>query len=170
MITFEQFLLEARSIGKKMDVFYVHKDYVDKTKIPLDLYIKAVKVLKKEDPKFEYTIVKWNPKNNDFSFLYSPDWDESDEPYIKDSYKISEDGSISYTKPKSDPQIYHQKWQFVGDDYKGFDIEQSKERTKRYTAAIAEIAKEKGIPTKQISSRIGYKSYWEKEVVPYIKD
>lgn len=121
------------------------------------------------NPEFIFTIVRWNNKTNDFSFLYCPDWDSADEPTIEESIKVSYHGKITKSNKKSDPQIYHQKWQFVGSDYTGFDIEESKQRTKDYQAAINEIAKKKGISTREISSKIGTLSYWEKEVVPFIK-
>lgn len=169
MKSFVEFLSEERRIGKKMADYYVHKDYVDQSPIPKDVYNNALSALKKEHPDFEPTIVKHNPKNDNISFLHSPDWDSAHEPQIKDSVLVTPEGSTKYTAPKKEPQIYHQKWQFVGDDYKGFDVERSKRRTKQYQAAIEKKATDTGQPTKQISSRIGYKSYWDKEIVPHIQ-
>lgn len=158
-----------RKIGKRMGKdLYVHKDYISQTDIPKDVYDNAQKILKDKHPSHEYTIVKHNKDDNSISFLHSPDWNDSHEPYIKDSVKVHANGNTSYNKPKSDPQIYHQKWQFVGDDYKGFDVERSKLRTKQYQAAIDRYKQKTG--DMNVSKRIGNKSFWEREIVPDITE
>lgn len=168
MKTFKQLLIEERKIGKKMSDMYVHKDYVDKTSIPKDIYNNALSTLKKNHPDFSHTIVKHNPKNNNISFLHSPDWDTAHEPHIHDSVLVTPEGTSKYSAPKKEKQIYHQKWAFVGDDYKGFDVERSKLRTKQYQKAVDKVKQLKNDPT--VSKKIGYKSYWDKEIVPHIED
>jgi hypothetical protein len=54
----------------------------------------------------------------------------------------------------SDPLIWHHKWEFVSDDYTGFDVEQSKERSLQWKSKIG--------TNKDISNRIGRLSYWRK--------
>ena len=54
----------------------------------------------------------------------------------------------------SDPFIYHHKWLFVKDDYDGFDVEESKTRSRAWMA-LTDIDR----------TRIGKKSYWEGTVV-----
>jgi hypothetical protein len=169
MKSFKEFLLEDRAIGKKMGHdLYVHKNYVHQVAIPKDIHNSALIALHKNYPDFNYTIVKYNKLTNNSSFLNSPDWDTAHEPQIKDSVMITPEGGCKYTKPKKIPQIYHQKWAFVGDDYKGFDVDRSKLRTKQYQKAIVDIADKTGQPTKAISSRIGYKDYWDREIAPHI--
>jgi hypothetical protein len=168
MKSFKEFLLEEKTVGKKIGTcLYVHKQYA--STIPQEHYNNALEILKSTYPDFKYTIIKYDKANNNISFLYSPDWDSNPEPIIEDSVLVKSDGSAKYMKKKTDPQIYHQKHEFVGDDYKGFDIEKSKERFKAYTKAIKEYADELGVPTKEISSRIGTLSYWQKNIVPRIK-
>jgi hypothetical protein len=169
MKTFLQIITEERKIGKKMGTaLYVHKDYVGQSAIPKEAHEKALAVLHKNHPDFEHTIVKHDSANGNVSFLHSPDWDTAHEPHIKDSVCVKCDGTSKYSKPKADPQIYHQKWSFGGDDYKGFDVERSKKRTKQYMSAVDHVKKTTGDP--RVSSKIGTKSYWEREVVPHIRE
>ena len=73
-----------------------------------------------------------------------------------DAYKVTEDGRITLTRQKTIPQIYHHKWLFVKDDYKGFDVEESKKRSIKWLSVSDKIN----------MSKIGYKNYWENEVLP----
>lgn len=157
--TFREFLFETRKVGKKMGHdLYVHKSY-ESYVLPHDELDKAKTYLPKD---FEYTAVKHNKKEGTFSFIHSPDFDTADEPTVGDSIKVHPSGHIKLTKQARDPKIWHNKWQWVGDDYKGFDVEKSKQRSKDWKAIV-------GV-NKEISSRIGSKSYWEKNVVPNIKN
>lgn len=159
----------SRKIGKKMgNDMYVHKDYVHTTDIPHDVLNRAKEHLEKNHPNFDYTIIKHNKETNNVSFLKSPDWDTEHEPHIHDSVLVKQSGETKYMPPKKDKQIYHQKWQFVGDDYKGFDVERSKLRTKQYTNAINDLKQSTG--DLSISKKIGSKSYWEQNIVPHIKE
>lgn len=95
-------------------------------------------------------IVKYNSLNRDVTLLYSGDWDSSNEPEIHESYIHKADtGEIKYVKGKG--QIYHNKWQFVSETYRGFDISEAKQRTQLWNS-IPDIKLHK--------SKIGYKKYW----------
>lgn len=151
--------LNERAIGKKMgNDLYVHRDYVDSTSIPQDEYKMAVSKLPNG---YEYTAVKYNSKDNSFSFIQSPDFDTADEPTVGVSLKVSSDGNVKRTNPPSDPWIWHNKWMWVGDDYTGFDVEKAKERSKKWKDYI-------GV-NRDVSSRIGKKSYWDRNIVPHLK-
>lgn len=168
ILTFEKFH-NIRKVGKSIgNDFYIHRDYIDQSSIPKDIYENGVSLIGEEFPDFVFTIVKYNKSNNNISFLYSPDWDDSPEPSIKDSVLVKSNSEVRYMSPKKDPQIYHQKWKFVGDDYRGFDVEESKDRTKKYQEAIREFSLESGQSIKDIVSRIGTKSYWDKYIAPRI--
>jgi len=72
-------------------------------------------------------IVKICLKEGRVSFIESPDWNISSEPSIG---KIKGVKGLFTDKPGlykrdtlEDPQIYHHKWMFVKDDYRGFDVE-----------------------------------------------
>lgn len=79
----------------------------------------------------KYEVIKYDKRNKKISFIESPDWNISYEPYI--SYSVVTDINTGNVKVisgrKTNPQIYHHKWMFVADDYKGFDIEASKKRS-----------------------------------------
>jgi hypothetical protein len=134
---------------------YIHRDYehllpqhelnAAKEKLPSD---------------FEYTAVKHNKKDGAFSFIHSPDFDTAHEPTVGKSIKVHANGDTSVTPQSRDPKIWHHKWQWVGHDYKGFDVEESKRRSVAWKSVV-------GV-NKEISSRIGSKSYWEQNVVPKI--
>lgn len=158
---FKDVLLESwtppKGIGKKtQEAYYVHKDY--ESVFPSE----ELESSKSKLPdNFKYTIVKRNKLTGEYSFIKSPDWDKSPEPIVGDAIKVGAD-KITMTKQKADPQIYHHKFEFVGPDYKGFDYEESKQRSAKWKALPN--AKDKA----QLS-RIGTKSYWEKHFVPLIK-
>lgn len=145
-----------RNVGKLMgDDLYFHKNYVSEYIDP-DFYNKTKYLLPNG---FDFNIIKYNEKYGTISFIDSPDFDTSDEPIVGDSYKVTTDGRITYTRRKNIPQIYHHKWLFVKDDYSGFDVEKSKERSKKWLEYSDRIN----------MSKIGYKNYWEDEVLPLIK-
>jgi len=129
-----------------MGNYYVHKSAVDT--LPSSMYQLYKKALLFLPTSFaDYAIVKVNPKDRSVSFIKSPDWDTENEPTVGDSIKISDD-DMSFKRGTG--QIYHHKWQFVKNDYDGFDVEASKERSKLYSKQL----------TRQDLSRIGYRTYW----------
>lgn len=69
------------------------------------------------------------------------------------------DGIVKVRPALSDPFIYHHKWLFVDDNYPGFDVEESKERSAAWMA-LPDVDK----------SLIGRASYWNAEVVPRLMD
>jgi hypothetical protein len=136
--------IKSRPVGKKIGgSIYLHKDYADSV-IPKELMDKA----KAAVGQFDYTIAKYTPAMNSISFIRSPDWDTAHEPTVG-VVKAYKDGIVKTINPSSDPWIYHHKWQFVGDDYKGFNVEESKARSKAWE------------PLNLDRSRIGKKSYWD---------
>jgi len=140
-------------IGKRVrDAFYIHNEYEQE----LPERIQVAKNLLPDE--FSYTIVKYNDKTNDVSFSFSPDFDESPEPFVKKSCKVSSDNKVSCREYKNNPPIYHGKYRFVAEDYDGFDVEESKKREQLW----------KSFPDIDYN-RIGRKDYWEANVVPRIE-
>jgi hypothetical protein len=167
MKTFKEYITESRKIGKDIGgAVYVHSDY--EHTLPNQEGLEKAKSLLSPEHKKKYTVVKYDKKTSAFSFIHSPDFNESDEPISGESHKVSSDGKITITKQKKDPQIWHHKWQWVGDDYTGFDVEKSKQRSKSWQKVTDKIKKEK--PEEKVMSKIGTKSYWESNIVPHIKD
>ena len=159
--------LEAKSYGVpqryKGDVgkfiggdLYVHKSAMDV--FPQKEFELAESKLPED---FDYEIVKYNAVQGSFSFIASPDWNSANEPIVGDSYKVSSKGEVSITKQKSDPQIYHHKWNFVRDNYEGFNVRQSVQRSiDWYRDAKDEVN----------IYKIGTKSYWNQNAEPLIKN
>lgn len=96
-----------------------------------------------------YQIVKYNLKDYSVSLIQSEDWDAANEPTVGDSYCFKIDGNVRIIKGGS--KVYHNKWQFVSKDYKGFDIERAKRRTEEWNSI-------QGI--EKIKNRIGSKRFW----------
>lgn len=104
-------------------------------------------------------IIKIKKDFSSITLINSPDFNESDEPYIKDWIKINIDGKIVYGKANPEnPPIYHHKWLFVLDNYEGFDVRESKRRSELWLSLP-------GIDF----NRIGYKKYWEENIIPRIE-
>jgi len=145
-IELDRMMDKSFEFGKKMgnDV-YMHKNY--ESYLPSDILKENKSLLPKD---FNYTIIKWNKKDNSMSFIESKDFDTSDEPIVDSSYKVSNGNIRLRDKPKRD-QIYHHKWMFVQPDYTGFNYDESKLRSlswyKKYDYD---------------SKMIGYKDYWDK--------
>ena len=142
-------------VGKQVgNTIYLHKSVEEK--LPNDILISAKEKLTQS---FNYDIVKYDEGNGNVTFISSPDWNYSDEPIVGDAILIRGDGTERFIKQKSSPQIYHHKWLFVNDDYSGFNTEESKNRSISWLK----------VPNIEFN-KIGYKNYWESNVVPQINE
>lgn len=137
-------------IGKEIGyAVYVHRDYEA-------VLGASVEWAKRHLPNhYEYTVVKLNQRNDSVSFIYCPDFDTAQEPSITAIVIVNADGLARRRLTLEDPFIYHHKWLFVADDYPGFDVAESKARS-RLWIALGDVDR----------SRIGRKSYWDQFVVP----
>lgn len=118
---------------------------------------------------WDYDIIKIDIINNSVSFIQVHQWDELDEPITGDSLIVYPDGNMKLHKmSKNDPLIYHHKWTFVGDDYTGFDPQESFERSERWITnpALQHLIND---PNEKFSSKIGRLSYWTKNVIPHMR-
>lgn len=146
----EQFLEASFHVGKKIGGrVYVHKSYEGQ--------FPGVEKAKAKLPKgFDYDVTVFEPETGRFSFIVSSDFDTADEPSVEGGYTVK----VNEEPKKFSPAgwIYHHKWQFVGPDYKGFDVAASKARSKAWTS-LPDVDK----------SRIGQRAYWAKNVEPRLK-
>lgn len=138
------------SVGKEIGgAVYVHRMYEH-------LLPPSIKVASKRLPKdFDYTVVKFVQEKCCVSFVFSPDFDTADEPVVGDVVRVDLNGSTKLFPQQKDPFIYHHKWLFVMDDYKGFDVENSRSRSISWLGLH-------DIDTK----RIGRKNFWNTHVLP----
>lgn len=145
-------MFELKKIG---NIIYIHRTAIDiLEKKEKQLVEECVKLIPK---KFCYEIIKINLKKQEVSFIFSPNWDIAPEPFVGDSYKVNfKEKNILYSKSKrNNKQIYHHKWMFVKEDYKGFDIEKSKKRSILWENSDLQFDKKK----------IGNWNYWNEEVL-----
>ena len=169
MISFKQFIYESPEtdialkklglkrtnkfggIGKEIGgEVYLHKDY--EHTFPQDLLNKAKSFLPED---YVYNVVKYAPKTGVFSFIISNDFDTNEEPSVDGVVTVKPDGTIK--KQGNAGWIYHHRWEWVADDYKGFDVEKSKQRSLKW-AGLDGVDK----------SRIGQRKHWDDNVVPRI--
>jgi len=109
--------------------------------------------------RHSFDIIKYNRKDNILSLIICYEFDEVNEPEIGDSivFKLNEMDKRGHyvVARKNNPQIYHHKWMFVSDDYKGFDVSKNKKRS-QMLKNIEDFNK------KEVKSRIGNYNYWKK--------
>lgn len=140
-------------VGKEIGgAVYVHRAYMD---VLPEMAAKCLGFLVNET---EFTVVKYAEKAQTVSFIESPDFDIASEPEVGDLVTVTFGGKTTCRKRLSDPYIYHHKWLFVKDEYSGFDVKASRQRS----LAWLEL---EGIDRK----RIGRQSYWDMHVVPRIQ-
>jgi DNA phosphorothioation-associated putative methyltransferase len=139
-------------IGKEIGyAVYVHRDYEDRLG-------PTVEWAKRHLPEhYEYSVVKLNQRNDSVSFIQCPGFDVEHEPAITAIIVVNASGQMQRRTTPADPYIYHHKWLFVADDYRGFDVAASKARSEQWIA-LGDVDR----------SRIGRKSFWEEIVVPRI--
>jgi DNA phosphorothioation-associated putative methyltransferase len=140
-------------VGKEIGyAVYVHRQYED-------LLGATIEWAKRNLPEhYDYTVVKLNQRNDSVSFIHCPNFDTEHEPAIASIIVVSADGTAQRRTTPSDPYIYHHKWLFVADDYDGFDVADSIARSQRWVS-LGSVDR----------SRIGRKSFWQKHVVPRLK-
>jgi hypothetical protein len=142
-------------VGKKMGYqLWVHKDYITDI-MPAEEYEKFKSYVSKE---FNFEVLRWDEKKGELAFIECNDFNTSHEPVLGKIQRILKyEGDeildcLTIQNPPKDPLIYHHKWVFVKDDYKGFDVEESKKRSIEW--------KEKLGVDRTTSSKIGRLSFW----------
>ena len=139
-------------VGKEIGgSVYVHRDHADR------LGAVVVKAAGHLPDGFVYTIVKYNRRTGAVSFIHCPDWDTAPEPVVGDLWTVHADGRAAFRRQAADPFIYHHKWLFVTDDYPGFDVGESRQRSEAWTA-LPDVDR----------SRIGKRSFWLEKVLPLL--
>lgn len=150
-------LTRCRRIGVGKEIggcVYIHRSY--EHLLPTGIFASAKEVI---PPEFEYQVVKFCYTTGNVSFMQCPDFDSAPEPTVGNSWLVKPDGTLKTRAQARDPEIYHHKWLFVADDYRGFDVAASKCRSQS-------IMQLQGINRR----RIGRKSYWEEEALPKLQE
>jgi len=143
----------STGVGKKIGgELYVHKS--SENVIPTITSAKA-----KLPKDYNYDVVKYNDKDKIVSFIKVPEFNTVNEPLATTGLKVFSDGTI---KNININQIYHHKWLFVDDSYKGFNVADSIERS----LAWLPLRKNNKIKNFKWAS-IGKQEAWDK-VIPFI--
>ena len=123
-----------KGVGKQIGgQTYVHKDYAKEVSPKVG---QAEKILKKTHPKFKYNSVVVSPSG--IRFDEAPDFDTAREPKVGNYVWVMNDGS---TKTGKSENIWHHKWMWVKDDYKGFNVQSSKNWSKKWLGKVPDKAK-----------------------------
>ena len=132
-------------IGKQVDnCLYFHSDYARQI-IPTEIYESAIKKLTELSGVFYFNCVRWNFRTNEVRFDEAFDFDISHEPRVGVFININPDGRFNQGDTAS---IWHHKWMWVADDYAGFDVEASFQRSAQW------------VPLDPDFQRIGHRGYW----------
>lgn len=174
METFKDFLIESdvirtkkgspikRSswgVGKDIGGFvYFHKSYLnsipqDRQDVVKEAYSKMVKAVGHEP---QFNVIKVSKKQPIVSFIASPDFDIDPEPTVGQFININLDNNT--LKDGRSNSIWHHKWLWVMDDYTGFDVEESKNRSRQWLEMDDIDFK-----------RIGNRAHWDKTVASKLK-
>lgn len=152
-------------IGKKMrDALHIHKSAIDTL---TDEEKKLIEEKIKYIGDFNFEVVKITLSKEEVAFVQSPDWNEADEPLVGDRITVTKDNEIKKSKGRN--LIYHHKWMMVKDDYEGFNVEQSKERSE-YWMNHPIVLELKNNPNEKFNSKIGRRIYWENNVCNHLKN
>ena len=145
----------STGVGKKIGgELYVHKSSEDV--IPNLISFKS-----KLPSNYKYDVVKYNDKDKIVSFIKVPEFNIVQEPLATTGLKVFSDGTI---KNININQIYHHKWLFVDDSYKGFNVVDSIKRS----LAWLPLRKNKAKSLKDFKwASIGRQEAWNK-VIPFI--
>lgn len=131
-------------VGKDMaGSIYLHRMYHDMV-IPDENYTAAVKIL--EDAGYseeEFNCVRWDPKVSSISFQEAPDFDTAREPVVGDYVTVNYEAGKVKTGHSS--YVWHHKWEWVLNDYPGFDVAESWEWSKKWMSILTETADGNGI-------------------------
>jgi len=138
--------------------YYVHKSNLNEliTMLSLDDVNKLMDTCY-YNMTISYDVIKIDILNNTISFIKCKGWDEYPEPWVVETTVFSYNDpripkrNLKYTK---NYPVYHNKWMFVSDNYKGFDIQKSKVRTKIIESTIQTY--------RQDRRKIGFLDYWQK--------
>lgn len=129
-------------VGKEIggDI-YLHKMYADEV-VPGDVLDNAEQLLSEYDPAFEYNCIRYSPKTGAISFQEAPDFDTAREPVVGDYITVFPDGAI---KTGHSNYIWHHKWNWVRNDYPGFDVDESWEWSRTWLNTLQETSDGNGI-------------------------
>lgn len=135
----------GKVIGGKV---YMHIDYIDTLPDPEQAKI-ALTASKLSNAK----CLSFDPKIAVYMFSEAPLFDKATEPAPRKSVKVEMSGKkVQKIYPLKDiKQVWHHKWQWVDDNYNGFDVKASYEWSKTWAAKISNPSGSLTVWKKQLS-------------------
>ncbi|QDP54567.1 MAG: hypothetical protein Tp118DCM00d2C30442581_5 [Prokaryotic dsDNA virus sp.] len=123
-------------VGKKVgNDLYLHKSYLNQYPEYQDL----VKEAKNKIPKnFKYNTLKINTKTGEVRFDQSPDFDTASEPRVGKYITVGKRGKVTEGESNA---VWHHKWLWVQDNYKGFNVYESQSWSRTWLSKLQEVAK-----------------------------
>ena len=130
-------------VGKEIGgEIYFHKDYAEDI-MPSEVLSQAEHLLEENHPGFEYNCLKYNPKTGVVAFQEAPDFDSAREPVVGDYVSVNTDTGVVKTGHSN--YIWHHKWNWVKNDYSGFDVAESWNWSKQWLSTLTEVSDGNGI-------------------------
>ena len=130
-------------VGKEIGgEIYFHKDYAEDI-LPPEILSQALQLLEEEHPGFEYNCLKYNPKTGVVAFQEAPDFNSAREPVVGDYVSVNTDTGVVKTGHSN--YIWHHKWNWVKNDYSGFDVAESWNWSKQWLSTLTEVSDGNGI-------------------------
>lgn len=150
---------DGKIAGKRVNGIYMHRSVANKY-----LSNDISQFINRLPSWFKFDIVVKNIDGS-YSFVSVPDWNSAPEPqrmpypeFQNNITSIKVPSNNDQLKSSKDTQIYHHKWQFVLDNYTGFNRNESILRSLLWTTAA--------LPT--FRSKIGRKDYWDSTVSQHL--
>jgi len=138
------------SIGKVIGgKVYLHINYIDTLPDPEE----AIRALEATNNVSRYRCLSYDPKTSTYMFSASPYFNSANEPTPGQAQKVEvEDNAFKVHTPKVINSIWHHKWMWVDDNYKGFNVKESYEWSKEWAAEISNPSGSKNVWLKQLKA------------------
>lgn len=122
------------NVGKEVGgQVYFHKNYAEEI-IPYEMYQKALTILDANHPDFEFNTLMYDKKKGTIRFDEAPDFDTAREPIAGNYVTVNVDDET--TSNGYSDYIWHHKWEWVKNDYSGFDVAESWNWSKRWLSVL----------------------------------
>lgn len=162
-------------VKKVFSSIYAHKTNIDELLQEIfPMKRKLIKLfLEQNADKYDFDVLKVDTYKNTISLISCNDFNGTPEPVINniktwnyeyrygnghdfkiifDNYKKNGFSDMKEKKYIKNPVIYHNKWMFVSDNYNGFDVNLSKQRTKMLRISIPNYW--------ELTNKIGHLDFW----------
>ena len=138
------------NFGKKIgNNIYIHCSYVGRVQgLARNIEKKRLKYLRSVNSY----VIRYDAKTYEACLAFCPGFCDESEPEIWFTWNLTTGKFIKYSN--NNRPIYHHKWMMVADNFKGFDVKESKRRSVTWKKKVG--------TNKFVSSRIGRKKYWDK--------